>query len=640
MQDIQELRELLLGDARRELDGLRAELERTRGEFREAQERYANLARDLPVLVREGSRDGSRLADALEQPVGECINRSVDRNPTLFADALYPVMAPAIRRSISETLKGLVQSINQAIDHSLSPRGLRWRIEAWRSGESFAAVVIKHTLIYRVEAAWLIHSPTGLLIAHAAAQNHTTLRDEDAVSAMLTAVQDFMQDAFTGNDERLRTVEIGDRTLMLTRGAHANLACLVSGVPPAELRERFEEVLASVQRQYGSEIAAFSGDTGELEAVGPLLGDALTLAYRDADSATAKSVRWWPWALALALLLAAGGLEKARIERHQALLSEARETIEALPGVNLLSWDDSHQPVRARLLRDPLSSPRPQALLRLAGLDREVRIEETPHASIEAPLPLMRALQLLRPPAGVTAYRAGDALVVEGSAPTAWIDRVNATLFPPPGFGRIDASALKPSNDELLAQARRLLDPPQGVALAQDGARLNISGTAPWSWIERIDERLAALPRIQGCNADDLVIAEVLEAEALQTALAESEVRFTKSTTPSEASEARIETIIAQVERLHALAQSAPIEPRIRITGYSDGLGTEPWNRWLRQRRAEYLAGRLQQRDIPLSMLTLSVDPAFTPTSTPREELRKVEVRARFKALQVAVCHR
>ena len=58
-------------------------------------------------------------------------------------------------------------------------------------GNTFAEVVLRHTLVYQVEHAFLIHGHTGLLIAHAAAENATS-QDPQLVSSMLTAIQDFI----------------------------------------------------------------------------------------------------------------------------------------------------------------------------------------------------------------------------------------------------------------------------------------------------------------------------------------------------------------------------------------------------------------------------------------------------------------
>ena len=94
---------------------------------------------------------------------------SIRSDPHTLVNILYPLILPAIRKSIGETIDATFQSLNESLKHSLSWRGLKWRWQAWRTGVSFASVVLKHTLVFQVEHAFLIHRHTGLLIAHAAA---------------------------------------------------------------------------------------------------------------------------------------------------------------------------------------------------------------------------------------------------------------------------------------------------------------------------------------------------------------------------------------------------------------------------------------------------------------------------------------
>src|SRR6478752_8375088 len=93
-------------------------------------------------------------------------------------------------------------------------RGLKWRLEAYRSGSSFADVVLKHTVVFRVEHIFLIHRKTGLLLEHVAAQN-AAAQDPQMVSGMLTAIQDFVRDSFTQAKDGggIDTLRLGDLLL-------------------------------------------------------------------------------------------------------------------------------------------------------------------------------------------------------------------------------------------------------------------------------------------------------------------------------------------------------------------------------------------------------------------------------------------
>ena len=170
---LERLRVLLLG---REI-----ELSRHFSEVLDDPEQLAlAVSRVLPAAIAQAAARDERLGQVLAPALGS----SVRRDPSTLVDILHPLMGPAIGKSIDATF----QSFNEALKHSLSWHGLQWRWEAWRTGTTFAEVVLKHTLVYGVEHVFLIHRNTGLLIAHAASQDATS-QDPQLVSSMLAAMR-------------------------------------------------------------------------------------------------------------------------------------------------------------------------------------------------------------------------------------------------------------------------------------------------------------------------------------------------------------------------------------------------------------------------------------------------------------------
>jgi hypothetical protein len=446
---LEQVRGLLLGEDRARLDALQQRLE-------DPQRRLNEFADALPdaLLLRA---DDQRLVSALQRPVDQCIQHSVERNPQGLADALFPVMGPAIRRAIGEALKGIVQAINQAVEHSLSVKGLRWRIEAWRSGTSFAEVVLKNTLLYRVDAAYLIHNETGLLIEHALAETQTTLKDEDAMSAMLTAIQDFIQDSFTGSNEGLESVEIGGRSLWVLRGPKATLACLISGMPPRALREQLSGTLRDLHLSYHRPLDAFDGDKAPLAGLVPLLQDCLTLAYRESVEPGARPIRWLPWLLIGLVVLAALGWLGWNQWLWARQLDAARQRLEQAPGVVVLSWRPAGGR-GARLLVDPLA-PSLESVVADQAVSDWLVLHSRPYISADPPIVLERARQQLSAPETVSLSLDAGVLRVTGQASETWIQGLEGLRVLPPGIDRIDQSALRPATSSLLDRARELPQP-------------------------------------------------------------------------------------------------------------------------------------------------------------------------------------
>jgi hypothetical protein len=626
------LRRLLLGNHPSRLADLEQRLD-------DPELRAAALAEVLPQAIHARANADPQLAEALLEPVDACLHRSVARDPSRLADALFPVIGPAIRRAIAETLKGLVQSINQVVEHSLSARGLRWRWEAWRSGRPFGEVVLSHMLVYRVEAAYLIHNETGLLVDHAVAATETTLKDEDAVSAMLTAIQDFVQESFSTAGHALETVEIGPRTLWLLRGPHATLACAISGLPPRSLRGELEAVLRRIHAGFGAGLAHFDGDKARLRLVHPLLEECLALEYRDGGPAAARIV-WWPWLVALALLLAGLGWAGWQSYDWQRRVATARAELAATPGLALLDWQPGRE-IRAALLADPLSAAvagPPAERVQDPRVRARLRIEAQPYVSADPAIVLERARRQLRPPPGVTLDLDAGVLHVQGTAPADWISRVRAFTLPPAGVDALDI-ALTPDLADLARRVRAAIEPPPTVRVELDGTALRLSGAAATAWIGALPMRLAGVAGLTGCTTTGLVAREAAEARGLAAELEQLRLLFGEDSEPLPGGGAVLERGAALMQRLAALADALPgARVRVVVIGHSDGLGAPARNQWLRAERAAFAATRWRALGVPAALLATESAPGFEPATVARPAERRVDLRVDLRLPEPGPC--
>ena len=242
------LRHLLVGPEQNRLEELATEL-------RDRHVSAADLAEHLPeAIVLRGKRD-RQIGRALAPTVETALRESIRKNPREIATAIFPILGPAIRKAIAETMSALVRSINSAVEHSLSPRGIKWRIESWRTGVPYPQVVIKHALVYRVEQAFLIHAEGGLLIAHATTPG-LQVPDADLISGMLSAIQDFVRDSFRpGEGATLRTFSVGDHTVQVEAGPMALLAVVIKGEAPEAVRRKQQDTLEMIHLQFAEPLA-------------------------------------------------------------------------------------------------------------------------------------------------------------------------------------------------------------------------------------------------------------------------------------------------------------------------------------------------------------------------------------------------
>jgi OOP family OmpA-OmpF porin len=486
-EELAELRELLLGPERRKLRELEQRLDAAGVTGEE-------LAELLPEAIARRTGRDRQLARALAPTVEGAISESVRRNPREIASAIFPVLGPAIRKAIAETLAGLVTSINRTIEHSLSPRGLRWRLEAWRTGVPYAQIVLTHALIYRVEQVFLIHSETGLLLAHAWVPE-LKASDPELISGMLTAIRDFVADSFAREREvgGLRRFSVGELTVMVEQGPRAVLAAVVRGQAPDSLLERLQDTLETVHSQFAGPLADFDGDAAAFEPARPLLEDCLTTVVSTDQAGQRRGSRaWLPWAIALLLAVAVlGGLA---IRSHRRW-SRAVGALESEPGLALTRAERGWGHWRLAGLRDPLARD-PNVVLAGASVDSSgVEQRWEPYLSLEPAMVVARARRVLAPPPGVSLALAGDTVRLTGSAPLPWVITAGHASVPA-GASALDLSGVRPEIPADLAQLVREIEGervlfPIGSAVLDGPARVAVARVA--TGLLRLDAGVALI---------------------------------------------------------------------------------------------------------------------------------------------------
>ena len=423
-----ELRALLVGRERDQLDAILARLD-------DPEARRREIADILPHVLLEHSAD-PRFTHALSPPVERAITASVKKNPGPLAEALFPVMGPAIRKAVSAALSGMVEALNRTLEHSLSWRSIGWRLESLRTGKSFAEVMLLHTLVYRVEQIFLIERPSGLLLQHVA-EGDGEVRDADMVSGMLTAIRDFVQDSFrVGDSETLEALKVGELSVWIEQGPRAVIAAVLRGTAPRSFRITLQAALERIHLEFTDDFDQFKGDTSAFDGARPTLDACLHSEYLPNARPNHRTLWTAAAVVVLALLVWAGFAVRARGRWNHYL-----EALKAEPGVIVVSSGRKDGRYWLAGLRDPLARD-PASLLAGSALEPDdVQASWEFYHGAGPALAAARAEQVLQPPAGVTLTLKDGVLSAAGTAPLAWLAEAGRLAPLIPGVTRFDAAA-------------------------------------------------------------------------------------------------------------------------------------------------------------------------------------------------------
>jgi outer membrane protein OmpA-like peptidoglycan-associated protein len=419
---LEQLRSVLMG---REIE----ELARLGQLLDDPEQLAAAVGRILPTAFARAT-DDARLGQVLAPSLEKATQTSIRNDPYTLVNILYPLIVPAIRKSIGETIDKTFQSLNESLKYSLTWRGLKWRWEAWRTGVSFAEVVLRHTLLYQVEHVFLIHRHTGLLISHVASANAAS-QDPQLVSSMLTAIQDFVRDSFTGAENQgLDTMRLGELTLWSEPGPFATLVAVIRGKPPEELHETLTSALSRIHTERHQALEHFDGDSSGFADVEAELTEIVELRQQ-APHRARFGFPWLALPVAVALLLFASawfGRQWQEARRWDTYVAHLRTE----PGIVVTETGRRDGKFVISGLRDPLAVDPEQGLRAVEINPKDVIQQWAPYQAFDPQIVLKRLHASLDPPPGVKLAIDNDRIVATGSASAGWLDRarIAARMLP------------------------------------------------------------------------------------------------------------------------------------------------------------------------------------------------------------------
>ncbi|WP_329608439.1 OmpA family protein [Nostoc sp. CMAA1605] len=352
-----------------------------------------DISRLLPEAVILRSKQDQQLAESMVTTVETAIQTSIKQDENVLSEAFFPIIGTATRKAVASFIDQMMQSLNQTLEHSLSLESFQWRLEAKRTGKSFAEIVLLRTLVYRVEQIFLIHKQTGLLLQHLVAKQ-VPIQDPDLVAAMLTAIRDFVQDSFSvKQQDGLQSLQFGELTIWIEEGTQAVLAGIIRGNPPQQLRLVFQAAIEKIHLKLGQEMHEFVGEIEVFQTSQPYLEECLTIQSKSASS---KNYRY-AWTF-LSIVAIASSIWGFFVIREHLRWQNYLQKLSSQPGIVVINTKNHNGKHFIIGMRDPLAID-PNTLISQTDLNPQTVISNWQfYLSLDPQILTKRAEKLLQPP--------------------------------------------------------------------------------------------------------------------------------------------------------------------------------------------------------------------------------------------------
>jgi hypothetical protein len=223
-----QLRDILLRDDRATLSAVKKVLD----------EKDLLADRVSPIVEEHLENMRQNFPQEYEQLVTKMIEQKLKSSQKEIVEVIYPVLGQMIIKFISLQFQILKESIDKQIKETFSTKTIMDKIRYRFMGVKSSDIIIAAADVPYIEEVFVIQKNSGLLLGSAALY---PTENRDAVAGMLTAIKDFVEDAFEKDREDLETINYGTYRVMLYSFPTYYFAMALSGSLSTSESENFRK---------------------------------------------------------------------------------------------------------------------------------------------------------------------------------------------------------------------------------------------------------------------------------------------------------------------------------------------------------------------------------------------------------------
>jgi hypothetical protein len=138
-------------------------------------------------------------------------------------------------------------------------------------GITFGFAIIGGTIYfvrrrYAIDEVFIIFED-GCLISHESRRLKPGM-DDDILSGMLVAIQEFVKDSFKDEEETgIRRLDFGEKKIMVEKGDNIYVAVVMHGNGGEKVQQKMQHVLDTIEKEYGEGLQNWDGDLEKVRGV-------------------------------------------------------------------------------------------------------------------------------------------------------------------------------------------------------------------------------------------------------------------------------------------------------------------------------------------------------------------------------------
>jgi len=233
------LKELLLTDDRLLIDSLKLRIK----ELEYIIEHQEILSTKVNPIVDNKLKEYTRnIPEELGPTIIESLKNEIRNSKDMVVDALYPILGKMIKKYIQQEFRILSEKINNILKKSFSFKSLIRKFKSKITGVDEESLIINELAKTEIQEIFIIDKNSGILLANF---SKTNTIDKEIISAMLSAIKSFVEEAFKTGEENLESIEYGMYNIHIQNFKSFFIAVVLHGVFESAYKEKLESQLLS-----------------------------------------------------------------------------------------------------------------------------------------------------------------------------------------------------------------------------------------------------------------------------------------------------------------------------------------------------------------------------------------------------------
>ena len=274
-QPVIRLKELLFEKEARDIDALAERLDALHQRTGDDERLRASVARVIEGALRDAETVRHReLADALAPVVVRTVKAEIVSPDTQdkIAGSLYTKIGEMVRRYVSSAMRDLLEGINKRLESGLTHNRFMLKLRSLASGRSMAELALERSERLKVEEVYLIRRGSGELVHRWQAPSDQDMlggsRNRDVlISGFLTAITAFAEEAFEGDKESLRAIDLDAHRVFLRGSPSYLVAAKCRGAAPREIEALLDAELLRLLDEQAQAVARYGADADAMTRV-------------------------------------------------------------------------------------------------------------------------------------------------------------------------------------------------------------------------------------------------------------------------------------------------------------------------------------------------------------------------------------